>query len=127
MFEHMAFKGTQTIGTKNYAAEKVALEKVEQTYAAYIYERDKRIDRDDAKVKQLQAAWQAAVQEAEQYVIPNQYPLILESNGAEGLNAFTNYDETAYHYSFGTLSSSSDARVLQGAQRRDRRASDAYR
>src|SRR5690348_17070379 len=25
MFEHMAFKGTDTIGTKNYAAEKVAL------------------------------------------------------------------------------------------------------
>ncbi|MCU1299061.1 MAG: peptidase M16-like protein [Acidobacteriaceae bacterium] len=100
MFEHMAFKGTQTVGTKNYAAEKVALEKVEQTYATYIYERDKRIDRDDAKVKQFQAAWQAAVKEAEQYVIPNQYPLILESNGAEGLNAFTNYDETAYHYSF---------------------------
>src|SRR5438552_3007335 len=26
MFEHMAFKGTTTIGTKDYAAEKVALE-----------------------------------------------------------------------------------------------------
>src|SRR6202011_2659707 len=61
MFEHMAFKGTETIGTKDYAAEKIALEKVEQAYAAYIYERDKRIDRDEAKVKQLEAAWQAAV------------------------------------------------------------------
>jgi len=100
MFEHMAFKGTETIGTKNYAAEKVALAKVEQAYAAYIYERDKRIGRDEAKVKQLQTDWQAAVKEADQYVIPNQYPQILESNGAEGLNAFTNYDETAYHYSF---------------------------
>ena len=29
MFEHMAFKGTDTIGTTNYAAEKVALAKVE--------------------------------------------------------------------------------------------------
>ena len=29
MFEHMAFKGTDKIGTKDYAAEKVALEKVE--------------------------------------------------------------------------------------------------
>src|SRR6202047_3770985 len=33
MFEHMAFKGTDKIGTKNYAAEKVALEKVEKAYA----------------------------------------------------------------------------------------------
>src|SRR5439155_11422599 len=30
MFEHMAFKGTQQIGTTNYPAEKLALAKVEQ-------------------------------------------------------------------------------------------------
>src|SRR5467141_4175401 len=35
MFEHMAFKGTDEIGTSNYAAEKMALAKVEKTYAAY--------------------------------------------------------------------------------------------
>jgi predicted Zn-dependent peptidase len=29
MFEHMAFKGTNTIGTRDYPGEKVALEKVE--------------------------------------------------------------------------------------------------
>src|SRR5437879_2360142 len=46
MFEHMAFKGTDKIGTKDYAAEKVALQKVEVAYAAYLRERDKRIDRD---------------------------------------------------------------------------------
>jgi predicted Zn-dependent peptidase len=34
MFEHMAFKGTDKIGTRNYADEKVALEQVEQTYQA---------------------------------------------------------------------------------------------
>jgi hypothetical protein len=33
MFEHMAFKGTDKIGTKDYAAEKVALEKVEHRSA----------------------------------------------------------------------------------------------
>jgi predicted Zn-dependent peptidase len=100
MFEHMAFKGTDTIGTKDYSAEKVALEKVEKTYADYVYERDKRVGRDDAKVKDLEKTWQDSVKAANQYVIPNQYPQILENNGAEGLNAFTNYDETAYFYSF---------------------------
>jgi predicted Zn-dependent peptidase len=40
------------------------------------------------------------VKNANQYVIPNQFPQILENNGAQGLNAFTNYDETAYFYSF---------------------------
>src|SRR6266480_3467947 len=100
MFEHMAFKGTDTIGTKNYAAEKAALEKVEKAYAAYRYERDKRVGREEAKVKQLEKAWQDAVQEANQYVVPNEFSEIVERNGGEGLNAFTNDDETGYHYSF---------------------------
>src|SRR5580693_10560375 len=46
MFEHMAFKGTDTIGTTNYAAEKTALEKVEVAYSAYIDERDKSVGQD---------------------------------------------------------------------------------
>src|SRR5437870_10232954 len=99
MFEHMAFKGTDQVGTTDYAAEKVALQKVEQAYAAYLAERDKRVDRDDQKLKEWEKAWQAAIAEAQRYVKPNEFPQILESNGAEGLNAFTNEDETAYHYS----------------------------
>ena len=35
MFEHMAFKGTPRLGTKDYAEEKVALENVEAAYQAY--------------------------------------------------------------------------------------------
>src|SRR6059058_5000391 len=73
MFEHEAFKGTEAIGTNNYAAEKIALQKVEDAYAAYIHERDKRVDRDEQKLKQLQSAWQDAMKEAQQYVIPNQF------------------------------------------------------
>src|SRR5439155_16898484 len=96
----MAFKGTDKIGTKHYAAEKVALEKVEKAYAAYRYVRDKRVGRDDAKVKQLEKAWQDAVQEANQYVIPNEFSEIVERNGGEGLNAFTNDEELEYNYSF---------------------------
>ncbi len=100
MFEHMAFKGTDKIGTKNYPAEKAALEKVEKIYAQYVYERDKRVGRDDQKVKNLEAAWKAAIKDAQQYVIPNQFPQIIESNGGEGMNASTSYDQTEYFYSF---------------------------
>src|SRR5436190_20531084 len=99
MFEHMAFKGTDKIGTTDYAAEKVALQKVEQAYAAYLAERDKRVDRDDQKLKEWEKAWQEAIADAQKYVKPNEFPQILESNGAEGLNASTDLDETAYHYS----------------------------
>src|ERR1700736_2646306 len=50
MFEHMAFKGTDKIGTSNYAEEKIALEKMEQAYQAYDTERRKETGRDDKKV-----------------------------------------------------------------------------
>src|ERR1700739_4265396 len=100
MFEHMAFKGTDKIGTTNYSAEKVALQKVEEAYAAYLRERDKRLDRDETKLKQLEKAWKDAIAEADKYVKPNEFGQIVEAEGGEGMNAFTNHDETAYHYSF---------------------------
>lgn len=100
MFEHMAFKGTEEIGTKDYAAEKVALQKVEDAYAAYIHERDKPVGRDEAKMKQLESAWQSAIKDAQKYVIPNQFGEIIERNGGEDMNAFTAEDQTAYFYSF---------------------------
>src|ERR1700687_4616249 len=73
MFEHMAFKGTDKIGTKNYPAEKAALEKVETAYAAYIEERDKPVGSDQQKLKDLRQAWQDATKDANQYVIPNEF------------------------------------------------------
>lgn len=100
MFEHMAFKGTTTIGTKDYAAEKPALAKVEVTYAAYIAERDKPVGRDEAKLKQLEKAFEEAKDAAQKYVVSNEFAKIVEENGGEGINAFTSWDETAYHYSF---------------------------
>jgi predicted Zn-dependent peptidase len=99
MFEHMAFKGTDKVGTTNYAAEKPALEKVETAYAAYIAERDKTVGRNEAKLKQLEKAWKDAIAVADKYVVANQFGKIIEQSGGQDLNAFTNYDETAYHYS----------------------------
>jgi predicted Zn-dependent peptidase len=102
MFEHMAFKGTTTIGTTDYAAEKTALENVEKTYAAYVAERDKSVGQDSAKLKDLEKAWKQATADADKYVKPNEFGKIIEQNGGEDMNAFTNYDETAYHYSLPT-------------------------
>jgi predicted Zn-dependent peptidase len=99
MLEHMAFKGTETIGTKDYPAEKVALAKVETAYAAYIRERDKPVGRDEQKLKQLEKSWQDDIAEAQKYVIPEQFTEILERNGGQDINASTDYDETNYFYS----------------------------
>jgi predicted Zn-dependent peptidase len=100
MFEHMAFKGTDKIGTSNYPAEKAALEKVEQAYAAYQAENEKEFGRDPKKVADLEKAWKDSITQANQYVVPNQFGQIVESQGGVGLNAFTNWDETGYFYSF---------------------------
>jgi predicted Zn-dependent peptidase len=99
MFEHMAFKGTEQIGTTDYAAEKPALAKIETAYAAYIRERDKQVGRDDARLKQLEKAWKDAREAADKFVKSNEFGKIIEQNGGEDMNANTSHDETAYHYS----------------------------
>jgi predicted Zn-dependent peptidase len=99
MFEHLAFKGTKDIGTTDYPAEKAALEKVETAYAAYDFEYRKRVGRDEAKLKDLKAAFDAAVKDAQQYVVPNQFTEIAEANGAVGVNASTGLDTTQYFWS----------------------------
>ncbi|MGI8771275.1 MAG: M16 family metallopeptidase [Acidobacteriaceae bacterium] len=99
MFEHLAFKGTEDIGTKDWPAEKIALAKVERTYAAYDVYARKRIEKDPAKLKQLQADFQAAQAEAQKYVIPNQFTQLAEENGAVGINASTGLDSTEYFWS----------------------------
>src|SRR5271155_2232899 len=99
MFEHLAFKGTKDIGTTDYAAEKIALDKVEADYAAYDAEYRKRVGQDPAKLQQLHETFVAAQKDAQQYVIPNQFTEIAESNGASGLNANTSLDATQYYWS----------------------------
>jgi len=99
MFEHMAFKGTDVIGTTNYAAEKEVLAKIEDVYADYIRERDKRVGHDDQKVAALEKQWKDLIAEADQYVIRNQFGELVEENGGAGMNASTSEDETVYFYS----------------------------
>ena len=89
MFEHLAFKGTKDIGTTDYAQEKLALAKVEETYAAYDAEYRKRVGQDEVKLKQLKEQFDAATAAAEKFVIPNEFTEIAEQNGATGVNAST--------------------------------------
>jgi predicted Zn-dependent peptidase len=99
MFEHMAFKGTESVGTSDAAAEKVALQKVEEAYAAYDAERRKPVGRDDAKVAALEKAWKDSLDAAQKYVVANEFSKIADQAGATGMNAFTQPDETVYFFS----------------------------
>jgi predicted Zn-dependent peptidase len=99
MFEHLAFKGTSEIGTTDYPAEKVALDKVEAANNAYEAEYLKPVGRDDKKLAQLHQAFLDAQAAAEKYVIPNQFTEVAEANGANDLNAGTGLDDTQYYWS----------------------------
>jgi predicted Zn-dependent peptidase len=99
MFEHIAFKGTNEIGTTNYPAEKIALAKVEAAYAAYDAEFRKRVGQDPAKLESLHRAFLDAQAAAQKYVVPNEFAELAENNGAVGLNASTAEDATDYFWS----------------------------
>jgi predicted Zn-dependent peptidase len=99
MFEHIAFKGSTEIGTTNYAAEKLALAKVETAQAAYDAEYRKLVGQDAAKLAKLKQAFLDAQEAANKFVVPNEFAELAEKNGAVGLNASTEEDSTQYFWS----------------------------
>jgi len=99
MFEHMAFKGTSRIGTANYSKEKAVLDKIDRAYHAYDQERHKTGGPDAEKLKALEKAWKAAQEEADQYIVKNEFGEIIDREGGVGLNAGTSSDSTVYFYS----------------------------
>ncbi len=98
MFEHMAFKGTETIGSKNWSGEKEALAAIEEVYDRLEQERRRGPGADAKKVEALEAELKKAIEKADSYVVPNLYPTIIEENGGVGLNASTALDSTEYFY-----------------------------
>src|SRR5258708_3789681 len=98
MFEHEAFKGTQTIGSKNWAEEKKALDAIEQVYDQVDQEKRKGSHADPKKIEALQADLKKAIEHADSLVEENEYDRIVESNGGVGLNASTGEDSTNYFY-----------------------------
>ncbi len=100
MFEHMAFKGTPSIGSRNWPEEKKALDEIEDLYAKLEEERRKDLRADKAKIESLQARVKSAIDKAELYVESNAYPRIVEENGGVGMNAGTSLESTNYFYNF---------------------------
>lgn len=100
MFEHMAFKGTEAIGSANWPAEKKAMDDIERVYDQLEAEQNKLSHADPEKIKQLQTQVKAAIEKADSYVVPNLYPRIIEENGGVGMNAGTGEDSTDYFYNF---------------------------
>jgi predicted Zn-dependent peptidase len=100
IFEHMAFKGTTTIGTKDYEKEKIAMAKEDSLFEEILEEKDKGDRADQDKLKKLQDEFSKDEDEAGKYVVTNEFGAIVEEAGGVGLNAFTSNDQTCYIYSF---------------------------
>lgn len=97
MFEHMAFKGTDKIGTKNWSKEKKALAQVDLAYAKL--HAAKLHGASEAEIEALQAEFEAAQAAAREFVETNEFGSIVEKAGGTGLNASTQPDVTTYFYS----------------------------
>jgi predicted Zn-dependent peptidase len=94
--EHLAFKGTSRIGTKDFGAEQQAMAKLDAVFDEFL---TAQAAGDQAQAGELQAELKALQQEAASFIEQNQYGQIIQQAGGVGLNATTSADETRYFYS----------------------------
>lgn len=94
--EHLAFKGTTTIGTTDYLAEAALLAQMDEAF-----DQLKALQKasDSAKRVSLEQRFAALQQQANRYVRQNELGQVIERKGGVGLNATTSADATTYFYS----------------------------
>ena len=110
LFEHMMFKGTETIGTKDYRKDQAiiaAQERVRDDMRAEerkVREAYRRGDIDDpAKPENMTPRWRELkkrfddlVAQQRQILVKNEYDQVYTAQGGSRINAFTTEDMTAY-------------------------------
>lgn len=97
--EHMMFKGTTTIGAKNYAEEKKILAAIEETGNALDKEKLKGNKARPQVIKQLTEKLNNLQSQAKKYFVPNELDRLYTENGGLDMNASTGQDVTTYHIS----------------------------
>jgi predicted Zn-dependent peptidase len=105
LYEHMAFKGTRTVGTKNYEKEKPILDELHRI-GTELEQRQREIagrsadtpadPEENAAIEALQKRFQELQDQATQYVAGNEMALLYQRHGGVGLNASTGKDLTRY-------------------------------
>ncbi|MCB1169981.1 MAG: insulinase family protein, partial [Leptospiraceae bacterium] len=107
MLEHMLFKGTEKIGTRDYDAEKKYLELI-QSWSRHLDRWRKKLEDakasgDDQRIKEAESKvqlWkyrlQLATKEAARFRIPEEDSLLYSRHGQRGYNAYTSRDLTNY-------------------------------
>ena len=105
LYEHMAFKGTSTVGTKDYEKEKPILDELHRI-GTELERRQRDLARrsadvpadpaEKANLEGLQKRFKELQDQAVQYVAGNEMALLYQRHGGVGLNASTGKDLTRY-------------------------------
>jgi predicted Zn-dependent peptidase len=110
LFEHMMFKGTPTIGTKNYkkdleiiaTQEKLRDEmrkeeaKIRAAYRRGEIDDPQKPENKTASYKELEKKFNDLIAQQREILVKNEWDRIYTTGGASGMNAFTSTDLTGY-------------------------------
>jgi len=102
LFEHMAFKGTRTVGTRDWAAEAPLLRELDRVGGeiATLLPRDGSLSaEEEARLVALRAELKALQARHRPLVVKDELSRLYLRNGAVGLNATTSKDLTSYFVS----------------------------
>lgn len=95
VLEHLLFKGSQEIGTRDWAAERLVLEETDRAQDALAAAREANPP-DTARARRLEGIIAKLEDEQRIYSIPNEFSAILSEAGARSLNAVTTHEATTY-------------------------------
>ena len=96
LLEHMLFKGTKMLGTKDYKKEKPLLDKMDKIAIQLDAEERKGEMADTKKIEKLRAGLKKLQDEHKNLVIKDEFASIYSKHGGVGYNAGTSRDVTSY-------------------------------
>eukprot|EP00873_Tetraselmis_striata_P017022 jgi/Tetstr1/437286/TSEL_026015.t2 len=99
LLEHMAFKGSARIGTRDFTQEAPLLDAMDEVFYELRELQAQRAVSVAGKVGALRERLAALQDSARRFQVPNDFGSILEREGAVGLNAATSQDSTQYFVS----------------------------
>ncbi|TVR54227.1 MAG: insulinase family protein [Gemmatimonadales bacterium] len=94
--EHLLFKGSTTVGTRDLEAERELFLRMDAAHDALVRARGRWPAPDTAGIRELEGRIAALEDSARVHVVANEFDEILSRNGARGLNATTSYEATEY-------------------------------
>ncbi len=99
LLEHMLFKGTKTIGTKNYREEYRILKSIAETGRKLDLEKMKGEKANKRRVQTLSARMEILQEKHKKWFVENEIDRLYVENGGDNINASTGQDLTTYHVS----------------------------